>query len=261
MAGGLRGVEFGVPAETLLRINPCLLGGSPVFPYTHPVEIHGPRAPRGTARPPLPGARARVLELLKGRPEPVGLAALNAATGLHENTLREHLDALVRDGYAQRHRATPAGRGRPAWLYAVREEPTSEYAALATALAEQLAATASDPPAAGVDAGERWGRRVARGRTTTPDTGRTRTDARTEVLHILEEYDFSPREADGDDVDLTTCPLLEAARRHPDVVCAVHLGLVRGVLAERGVDPTGTSLEPFASPDSCRLTIPRREQA
>lgn len=220
-----------------------------------PTERLGPRGRRGsrTTGTVLSGARARVLDLLRDQPEPLSLAALTRATGLHENTLREHLDGLVGSGLAERHRSTPRGRGRPAWLYAASEEDgVSEYAGLATALAAGLAATAEDPAAAGAEAGQRWGGEIARQRTPAEVT-----DARAETLLVLEEFGFSPREGDGDDVDLTRCPLLEAAHQHPDVVCAVHLGLVRGVLSEYGADPAGTSLTPFASPGACHLVIPR----
>jgi predicted ArsR family transcriptional regulator len=74
----------------------------------------------------------------------------------------------------------------------------------------------------------------------------------------MDDLGFSPRtdEADVSHVRLTRCPFLEAAARHQEVVCAVHLGLARGVLAEHGVDPEGTRLLPFAEPGACRLVVP-----
>jgi len=98
----------------------------------------GPLPARRTAtRPPLSTSRAALLETLQGQPEPTTLVALIAATGLHANTLREHLDALVKHGLVRRHHAEPSGRGRPAWLYEAtpvgEESGLSEYAGLATA--------------------------------------------------------------------------------------------------------------------------------
>lgn len=218
----------------------------------------GPLPSRGGRRTPLSASRTRVLELLRRSPEPLGLAALSEASGLHANTLREHLDGLVAAGLVARHRATPTGRGRPAWLYAADETGTSEYAALASALAAELSATAADPAAAGTEAGERWGRRIARSRPVDPSEA---VDPRAETVTVLEEYGFSPRPAADDVVELTRCPLLDAARQYPEVVCAVHLGLVRGLVSERGGDPTGTELEPFATEDACRLLLPRTTSA
>ena len=49
--------------------------------------------------------------------------------------------------------------------------------------------------------------------------------------------------------------LLDAARRHTEVVCSVHLGLVRGALAAYGASEDGTALEPFAEPGACLLHV------
>ena len=81
--------------------------------------------------------------------------------------------------------------------------------------------------------------------------------ARREVIHLLDELGFAPEQEDGGArVALTRCPLLEAAHRFPEVVCAVHLGIVRGALDEYGADATGTDLVPFAEPGACRLVVP-----
>jgi len=55
---------------------------------------------------------------LRAQPEPLTQAALVRVTGLHPNTVREHLENLVRRGLVARSLAEPEGRGRPAWLYA-----------------------------------------------------------------------------------------------------------------------------------------------
>ncbi len=65
---------------------------------------------------------------------------------------------------------------------------------------------------------------------------------------------FSPQ-VEPDAVLLRTCPLLDAARRHPEVVCQVHLGLVDGALAAHEVTAPGARLEPFARPGACVLTL------
>ena len=217
-------------------------------------EPLGPRAAAGT--PPLSRSRTAILERLRDQPQALTLASLVAATGLHENTLREHLDALVHRGLVRQRRAQPSGRGRPAWLYeAVGDNSgTSEYAGLAAALAASLART-PEPVGLATDAGEEWGRQLAtdRGATTaSPET------ARREVVSLLDDLGFAPDvTADRpEEVRLTRCPLLEAAHRHPEVVCAVHLGIVRGALAAHDAPPDGTTLLPFAEPGACRLVVP-----
>jgi len=197
------------------------------------------------------------VDRLRDQPEPLTLSSLVTATGLHENTLREHLAALVRRGLVRRHRAEPVGRGRPAWLYELTdEEPAgSEYAGLAAALAAAIARTNDDPGPAAAAAGEEWGRELARDRGASPRSTRA---ARDEVLRLLDDLGFTPEAVPERprEVRLTRCPLLEAAHRHPEVVCAVHLGIVRGALTEYGADPAGSALVPFAEPGACRLVLP-----
>ena len=107
--------------------------------------------PAGIGRAPT-GAQGRVLAALAQRDSPTTLAELAETTGLHENTVRGHLDALLQAGHVSRLRATPSGRGRPAWSYVAREEP---YAALAHALSCGLEA---NPGATARESGESGGR-------------------------------------------------------------------------------------------------------
>ena len=123
----------------------------------------GPRPvtpPTGRA---LSRSRAALLETLRGEREAVGLNELVVATGLHRNTVREHLDVLLDDGLVERRRAPAVGRGRPAWLYRATDGAGSgvghEYAGLATALASLVARTSSSPAEDAAIAGAEWGRR------------------------------------------------------------------------------------------------------
>ena len=55
---------------------------------------------------------------------------------------------------------------------------------------------------------------------------------------------------------LTTCPFLDAAKRHPEVVCQIHLGIVRGALNRLGADADVAALQAFAEPGACLLGLP-----
>ncbi len=225
----------------------------------------------------------------------------------HPNTVREHLDALVAGGRADRLRSQPVGRGRPAWLYqAVGPADAGdadrmgggqfgnvghEYASLAIALIDQVASTSPDPRSLARQAGERWGRALVDQRadsrtspqtdtssrndtssqndTATPEQQRTHRgrkparspadDPSTVVVDLLTDLRFEPQPATTPHtMRLTTCPLLDAARRNPDVVCEVHLGIVRGALDRLGSDPAGADLLAFAEPGACLLTLPGR---
>jgi predicted ArsR family transcriptional regulator len=199
-----------------------------------PVEINEPG---------VTAAQSRVLSTLRDAGHALTLAELQEATGLHPNTLRGHLDALVAAGGASRIASRSGGRGRPAWSYLAREP---EYAALAMALASGLDTGSSsgrslDPAA--VRGGRAWGERL-RSQLGAVEDGRER------VLLALTHTGFAP-EAAGDRVTLNACPLLDAARSHPAVVCAVHLGLVEGVLGQEGA-----GLRPRPDTLGCVVSLP-----
>jgi predicted ArsR family transcriptional regulator len=221
-------------------------------------HTRGPRP--GSARLRLSRGQADLLDRLVGQPEPTTVAALASATGLHENTVREHLDALVAKGLAHRTSAPPQGRGRPAALFSAGTDSASpsarEYAGLASALAGQLSRVSDDPVADGLAAGRDWGRDLAAD--DVPAAGGNQA-ARRQVVALLSDLGFGPEEnARATSARLTRCPLLEAAHRHPDIVCAVHLGLVRGAMEKYGATAAAverTDLVPFAEAGGCRLLL------
>lgn len=227
----------------------------------------GPRYAR-PALPHLSSARAGVLRAVSG--EPVTVASLAEQLSQHPNTVREHLDALVADGRIERFRRAPSGRGRPAWLYRSVAAPSGEepgdlmsgplgpdgqeYVALAVALIDQVSAASPDPEAMAREAGERWGRTLVKHHVGTPAPGSRPAD---QVVEMLRELRFEPQSTgDPKTMRLTTCPFLDAAKRHPEVVCQIHLGIVRGALRQLGADADGADLQAFAEPGACLLGLP-----
>ena len=206
----------------------------------------------------LSGQRLRVLEYVRAH-SPVRVADAATALDLHPNTVRDHLDAIAGLGLVERTTATTLGRGRPAALYCVSAaDPTvavHDYAGLATALAGHLARTSAHPERDGRAAGIEWGRELI------DEGSQAGGDPRQSVLEALTRLGFAP----DDDEDtpghrgiaLRRCPLLDAARRYPAVVCQVHLGIVEGMLERLGA-PSGRGLDliAFAEPGACRLFLP-----
>lgn len=216
-----------------------------------------------TPDPPLSGSRKAVLTALRRSGHPLTLADLSEATSLHANTVREHLEALESLGHVRRRRAAPSGRGRPAWLYEAPEgapaTATVEYAALASVLAAAIA-HGGDPAAEAIAAGERWGVGLARTKGAPPESGER--PARAHMVGLLGDLGFAPEANDrATVVRLTRCPLLDTARLYPEVVCGVHLGIVRGALAEWDVDGHDAELHPFSEPGACRLQMPPSSRA
>lgn len=207
----------------------------------------------------LSGQRLRVLDYVRAH-SPARVSDAAVALDLHANTVREHLDAVVELGLVERSTARSPGRGRPATVYrASAADPAvamRDYAGLATALAGQLARTSAHPERDARAAGVEWGRDLIGERSVAGG------DARQSVLEALARLGFAPDD-DADDaggrrgIALRRCPLLDAARRYPTIVCRVHLGIVEGMLERLGVtDMPGLDLIPFAEPGACRLFLP-----
>lgn len=203
-----------------------------------------PIVPSGRRTP--PGARrAALLERLRDATGPLSVPELAAAVELHPNTVRAHLEVLVREGRAERTTEVRTRRGRPRELYRATDAPGGDegYAVLAAMLAERLAELGG--PVEGVRAGHRWADAVARA---------DAPDAVTEVVRVLSRSGFAP-EVDATDgttrtIRLRHCPFVDVARTHTDVVCGAHLGLIEGTLARLGVT-AAVELVPFATPDAC----------
>jgi predicted ArsR family transcriptional regulator len=104
-------------------------------------------------------------------------------------------------------------------------------------------------------AGEEWGHGLAQRRGAAPTTPES---ARDHAVELFDDFGFEPQRAPESPslVRLTRCPLLEAARTNPAIVCSVHLGMLRGVLDEYGANPKEGALVPFAEPGACRVVIP-----
>lgn len=198
-----------------------------------------------------------MLEELQRSAGPITVDALAALLDLHPNGARKHLEGLVERGLATRSPAPIVGRGRPGWEYTAatgQAEPdhrVREYAGLAGALAAHIARTSPDPEADALLAGDAWGRSLSAGMSPGSPVRNRR-----QVVDLLARLGFDPgSDTRATRVRLRRCPLLDVARAQPDIVCPLHLGLVRGALAELGGDVGRTRLQPFAEPGACLLHL------
>lgn len=213
----------------------------------------------------LSKARTKILEFLSHGPYTVSSLAM--LTGQHENTIREHLDALVDQELATKYQSTEHLRGRPAWLYRSSNERDQsgidEYAGLASALAGSISRSSSHPRNDAVEAGWAWASELVRNSHVNPHRNHNGSDkkhataTRRDVITLLSQLGFAPTHNVGFTRNkLTRCPLLAAARQYPDIICNVHLGIVRGALSEFGADAAeieNVDLRPFSEPGACRL--------
>jgi len=198
--------------------------------------------------------RRDLLALLRGAESAPTAAELAGHLALHVTTVRFHLDQLERAGLVAHVADRSHRRGRPATRYeAVDADLAVAREQMIDALA--LAATGSGSPEENARAaGRQWADLV-------PLPG---GDAVAAVTAVARRLGFDPETADGY-LRLRACPFRSAARRTPQVVCQVHLGLVQEIAAraDRGGLDVGADvgLLPFVEPEICHLTLtttPRR---
>jgi predicted ArsR family transcriptional regulator len=185
-----------------------------------------------------------------------------AALGLPRATAAFHLDRLADEGlldvvYERRTGRSGPGAGRPSKLYRRSERhvevslPEHRYdlvgRLLATAI-EDAEATGQSPREALDRRARQLGNEIAAAaRDAIP------TEAGAEVvLRILEAHGFEPR-ADDDAIVLGNCPFHTLAQQHTDLVCAMNLRLLDGVLA--GLDATQWQAQLKPEPGQCCVRI------
>ncbi|GAB4057659.1 helix-turn-helix domain-containing protein [Catellatospora paridis] len=222
-------------------------------------------------------SRRRVLDMLRQADAPQDAVALAQATGLHPNTVRFHLKVLIEAGYVVQASVPRGGPGRPQAVYAgvTPAAGAGGYALLAEMLAGQL--DDRDGSALAQRAGRRWLHRAAPAGAGPADTaaaptravdpattGATATldEAAVRATALFAELGFDPVRTPHDEaarIELHACPFLDVARRHPDVVCGVHLGLLRGTVDGLAPQAFDAELYPFVRPGVCAAEIRHRE--
>jgi predicted ArsR family transcriptional regulator len=210
------------------------------------------------------GSRGDVLEMLRAADQPLGVREVAQRTGLHQNTARFHLEALAKSGLATRETQDRQTPGRPRVGYRATTRATiggrRRYRLLSEMLATLIAGTMPEPGAAAEEAGREWGEYLTE--QPPPYQRLTADEALAKLTSTLGELGFAPElAADGDGgryrVNLRQCPFREVAQQHRQVVCALHLGLMRGGLSRMRAPVTADRLEPFVEPGLCvaRLSV------
>jgi predicted ArsR family transcriptional regulator len=240
---------------------------------------------RDQAGRPTSARRRAVLDAVRGAGCPQGIAEVAARLGVHPNTVRFHLDALVARGEVVRSVDKPSGPGRPRTVYAARPGTdrggVRRYQLLARMLlggpagarggtrdageAEHgpvfgVGGPRADPAAAAaVLKGRAWGRHLV---APPPTRGGPPTEPQAlgAVTAMLADLGFDPQPYDSgaagadhrtDRIRLRHCPFLELAEEHGPIVCSLHLGLIQGALAGARAPLAATGIEPFAEPGAC----------
>jgi predicted ArsR family transcriptional regulator len=206
------------------------------------------------------------LELARS-PRPQVTAEIAETLGLHPNTVRPHLDRMREVGLLEVTTDARGEVGRPQHRYSLApdspslglEPPTMPMLArMVLSMARRVGANEADAAAVGEAEGAVRAARYA-----------AAPSALEALVADLDRLGFDPvvtgddEVVDDDDEPVTAvvafanCPFADLARDHPDLVCALHRGLVAGFVAQMG-DAEVTEFCPLASRTPCRVAVTTR---
>lgn len=194
--------------------------------------------------------RTRVLALLQAATEPVSVITVAEELGLHKNSARFHLDALVDAGFAERAVSATGTQGRPPLVFtATSEAPTLGNLHL-TELLEVLISSFIEPTEDARTlaelAGRRWGTSVA-------SQEQPSGAALAELSVHLGERGFGTAH-DDDTVTFTRCPFRSTiSPSQLPLVCAMHRGFLDGYLETSKADLITDQLQ--VGPKVCHATF------
>ncbi|MGA4669969.1 helix-turn-helix transcriptional regulator [Propionibacteriaceae bacterium Y1923] len=193
----------------------------------------------------------------------VSLEQVAEHLGGHPNTSRQQLTALADDDMVEIS-TFPTGRPgrRPqgfratsrGWAALADHDQVNEYRDLVGAFATFLVQDDQHrAPEKARAIGRIWGDQQAEQLPEfTHPTDHQPLDGLVEVLDML---GFSPTRVateQGETLTLGTCPLIDLAESHPNVICEMHQGMIDAVLHNLGARE-GVELLPMADAEGCRV--------
>ena len=221
------------------------------MPDPAPIEVHKALAD---------DTRYRLYRYLRLSGRPVSVRELSTRLSLHPNTLRPHLRRLEDAGLvASETQRGSASVGRPQTMYSALDRDEREgrdYKLLADILAGLLTSERQRDRAEAL--ARDWGAYLV-GRSVPKPGARRPPGPNLAVLQeALADAGFQPRfRRRGPrtvDITLRDCPFRDLLDEHRALVCAVHRGLLEGMLNASRPAMALTDLEPMADRSTvCRL--------
>lgn len=188
-------------------------------------------------------SRVEIMHQLQERSQRT-IAELCASTGLHANTVREHLQRLVDGGHVVTEREARHSRGRPRMLYSAATGAPGASSPIARARVREAA-----------ERGDLM-RRVLPG-----ESGDLPADEQHQIDAVIEdllEGGFEPLiDEDKLTIDLTPCPHAGDPSEQRATLCSVHLGIMQSVLTEANGPLRVEGMAPSCDPARCVVHLVR----
>jgi predicted ArsR family transcriptional regulator len=216
---------------------------------TTPIEVHKALAD---------DTRFRLYRYLRLSGRAVSVRELSARLSLHPNTLRPHLRRLEEVGLVSResHRASTVGR--PQTLYSVVEQDSTgerDFRLLSEILVGIVRGRKARESAE--ELAREWGAYlVARDSPkpgARPPAGRNLATLQDAMARAGFDPRFRRTSARTVEVTMRDCPFRELLDDHRDLVCAIHRGLLDGMLGEIRPPMRMAEFSPTTEGSLCRL--------
>jgi predicted ArsR family transcriptional regulator len=212
-------------------------------------------------------SRLALLDALDQADGPLDAAEAGRRVGLHRNTARVHLDQLADAGLVEREAEQRSSPGRPRVLYAKSSTAGEaagpdehaddiDYRELARVLAAQLARSADAGHQAEL-AGRRWAAAIDQANLPAdPVTSEVAIEA---VTGIMDDLGFRPV-ADDHRILLRRCPFADLAREQRQVICGVHLGMLKQTFESLDTPMTVDRLDSLVQDDPLLCVVHLTDQ-
>lgn len=198
------------------------------------------------------------------------ISQISKLAGLHANSARETLDALVEAGLVVRTATTPKGRGRPAWSYEITAPDIvngfqRQVSDLIVAMAKFIKANSANPMAKAVEFGRQWADQFInadKAGSLPPTEGLVQfqnldLDAYISQIRVsLSTQGFQATAGQTpNQIELHSCPFLVDDPNLQKLVCTIHGSMFAHVVNHISGGKVKTVLCPLVSADSCRVVL------
>lgn len=211
--------------------------------------------------------RFRLYRHLRLVDRPVSVREMSRRLAVHPNTLRPHLRRLEEAGLVRHEVRKGDGVGRPQMLY-VGVEPAGDEGRDFRLLSEMLLGTIHTERqlARAAELARGWGEYLVSRDAPKPGVRLPDRKNLAVLQSAMDRAGFEPRfrrQGAAVEVAFRRCPFRELVDDHREVVCALHRGLLEGMLAGLRPPLELRELKPFVERGVCRLRAapPRRRRS